>query len=129
MKSAPTTVFVCDTCEHMKAARDSGKDSCGQECTGPLRGDVYPRHKGPLEGARHLFCFMCGQVADAVLRVRKGETESGMLGICNAHKGALARFAKDSLGEGAVRHVFPTEGAHDLDGSRCDGSSSGTEGI
>lgn len=77
---------VCAHCHKYWEARDKGVpgDACTtkMKCGSPISGDAFSDYDGPLKGGLHLWCFVCLQKADFVIRVT-GRVVA--VGACRVH--------------------------------------------
>jgi len=77
--------FVCKMCTNWLEVADKGASNCaifhsGGTCFGPFKGGCFPEYKGPLQGAMHVFCFICGGKAAGVIPIG-----GKYIGICQSH--------------------------------------------
>ncbi len=88
--------IVCATCERYWGARDRGieGDTClsDRPCGGPLAGDTFHNYRGPMTQFDQ-FCFVCGDTATKVLRV-KGHVRP--IGCCDKHEGLVRRLKPEN---------------------------------
>lgn len=76
---------LCSTCEHARAAADSGAEVCGRACGGPSDGLAYPSYRGlPRDVWTHV-CYVCGE--DAVTGIMRPGWPAH-LAVCARHGGA-----------------------------------------
>ena len=81
----PTMAFVCRLCERLAEARDAKRETCGQECGGPMKGKHFPRYKGPLTpGFMASHCFICGEPTPISMKV-EGLIDGREIGVCKRH--------------------------------------------
>lgn len=79
---------VCRLCEHLAEARDAGRDTCGQDCGGPMKGKTFPRYKGPLTpGYIASHCFICGDLTPITVGLH-----GKMIGVCERHLIFLEKY-------------------------------------
>ena len=85
-----TFSFVCLSCNRLREARekDPGAERClaaleGKECGGPLVGMSFPHYAGPLEGALHKVCFVCGKPPKYLMRPSRGGRNGGVVAVCS----------------------------------------------
>ena len=77
---------VCATCEKYWEARDKevpdNRCMATSGCGSPLAGDDFHEYSGPLKGALHKQCFVCGGPPAVVVQVGRSIKD---IGICRDH--------------------------------------------